>query len=147
MPSTSALQPLAQREFIKRPVEFRFILPVAQDRNPRAIARFQYPIAINEHAVERGCVRVCEYRQRCVAQVAVIALEQGQTHGCGNIRAGGDGMRGSTRWRALASVAQCCGQNRIDAPGFLQERIVSERRAHDAQATLAAQAFDQCHGF
>jgi len=66
-----------QTSCIEWPAQFRAITFIAQDRNPRAVARFQPGIAVDKHAGELGRMNPGEQRQRLVAQMAVIALEQG----------------------------------------------------------------------
>jgi len=66
-----------QLSWIKWPIQFLTVAFIAQDRNPRAVARFQPGIAVDEHAGKLGGMNPGKQRQRLVAQMAVIALEQG----------------------------------------------------------------------
>lgn len=65
----------------KRPIQFAMRCGVVQDRNARAISRFQIGVVVDEYAVEIRRVRVREFGQRQVAQMTVVTLIKNQGHG------------------------------------------------------------------
>lgn len=78
---------------LERPVQFPARVLAPQHRYARAVARLERRIAVDEHAVEVADARLRQHRQGQIAEMAVVALEQGQSHavaygyadGCGDI--------------------------------------------------------------
>jgi hypothetical protein len=71
-------QPGLNRGRVERPVQLTVTALVAQHRHPRAIARFQRRLVIQEHRFELRHPGLGQLGQGHVAQVAVVTLEQSQ---------------------------------------------------------------------